>query len=422
MKPTSCSFRVLGLGAALLMAAPAHGQQEYAHGNFRVRVQPARSGDGSVAMLYVRSPADDVGMISWTCTGGGVQPAVRLGGEAAANGTRRVVLRFDSDRADTVALRAQAGSGTWSVPAPRIAAFTTRTRTASRLVIRVLGGGGATGREFAYDLTGSTAALDRLPCARDPQAPGTFVGQGVGRERPREDEGGTYELASVEERPSPINTRELLRALERSYPPLLRDARVAGTVQVRFRVLPDGTVDTTSIRITRSSQEEFNQPTIDAVSILRFRPAKVGGRPVRAWVELPISWTVEGPPADSADGKPVEPGSFTGAGPDSQGAYEVSAVEVVPQPLNARDLTRALERNYPPLARDARVNGHVQVRLRVMADGRVDPESISIVESSHELFEEPTRNAVQVLRFRPARVNGRDVAVWVTLPIVWTPP
>lgn len=103
---------------------------------------------------------------------------------------------------------------------------------------------------------------------------------------------GTYELSAVEEQPRPTNLADLRRQLERNYPPLLRDARVTGTVQVRMRVTPDGTVDANSISITSSSHEQFNDPTIRSVQRLRFRPAKVNGRPVAVWVELPIQWQV----------------------------------------------------------------------------------------------------------------------------------
>jgi protein TonB len=103
---------------------------------------------------------------------------------------------------------------------------------------------------------------------------------------------GTYELSAVEEQPRPTNIADLRRQLERNYPPLLRDARVTGTVQVRMRVMEDGTVDAGSIQVTSSSHEQFNDPTIRSVQRLRFRPAKVNGRPVKVWVELPIQWTV----------------------------------------------------------------------------------------------------------------------------------
>jgi protein TonB len=103
---------------------------------------------------------------------------------------------------------------------------------------------------------------------------------------------GTYELSAVEEQPRATNLPDLRRQLERNYPPLLRDARVTGTVQVRMRVTADGTVDVGSITVTSSSHEQFNDPTVRSVQRLRFRPAKVNGRPVAVWVELPVTWTV----------------------------------------------------------------------------------------------------------------------------------
>jgi TonB family protein len=108
----------------------------------------------------------------------------------------------------------------------------------------------------------------------------------------REDppEVGTYELSAVEEQPAPTNIAELRRQLERNYPPLLRDAGVVGTVQVRFRVLENGTVDVPSITVTSSTHEGFDEPSIRSVQRLRFRPAKVNNRPVKVWVELPIQW------------------------------------------------------------------------------------------------------------------------------------
>lgn len=112
----------------------------------------------------------------------------------------------------------------------------------------------------------------------------------VEREAPADE--GTYELSAVEELPRVSNGSDFARQLARNYPPLLRDAGVTGTVQVRFRVLEDGRVDGESIQITSTSHEQFNDPTMRAVRALRFRPAKVNGRPVKVWVEQPIQWTV----------------------------------------------------------------------------------------------------------------------------------
>jgi periplasmic protein TonB len=106
--------------------------------------------------------------------------------------------------------------------------------------------------------------------------------------------------------------------------------------------------------------------------------------------------------------------------PPDEGTYELAAVEEQPRLSNQAEIARQLERNYPALLRDAGVQGVVQVRMRVMEDGRVDPASITIVSASHEQFGDATRRTVERLRFRPARVGGRPVRVWVELPIQWT--
>lgn len=111
-----------------------------------------------------------------------------------------------------------------------------------------------------------------------------------------------YELAQVEEQPRPTNVNALRRELERRYPPELRDQGARATVQVRFRVTPQGTTDAFSISST--TDRRFNQATIDAVRLLRFTPARVNGRAVYVWVELPIQWEVG--PAQGRDRQGVD--------------------------------------------------------------------------------------------------------------------
>ncbi|MBB4635451.1 energy transducer TonB [Longimicrobium terrae] len=101
---------------------------------------------------------------------------------------------------------------------------------------------------------------------------------------------GIYELKDVTVQPRPINVPELQRAMELSYPEALRFAGTTGMVQVRFVVEKDGR--TSGATITRSTEIGFNNPTVYSVSALRFSPARVNGRPVRVWVELPIQWQV----------------------------------------------------------------------------------------------------------------------------------
>ncbi|HKP76416.1 MAG TPA: TonB family protein, partial [Longimicrobiaceae bacterium] len=105
--------------------------------------------------------------------------------------------------------------------------------------------------------------------------------------------------------------------------------------------------------------------------------------------------------------------------PPDEGTYELSAVEEQPELSNRSEVARQLSRNYPPLLRDAGVVGTVTVRMRVLENGTVDPESVSIENSTHEAFGDAARRVVERMRFRPAKVGGKAVKVWVTLPVTF---
>jgi protein TonB len=103
------------------------------------------------------------------------------------------------------------------------------------------------------------------------------------------DSTGAYELGQVEEAPRATNARRLQRALQRLYPAPLKAAGVGGEVQVRFRVGPDGTVS--HAHVIDTTDDRFNAATISLVHELRFTPARIGGRPVPVWMEVPIAWS-----------------------------------------------------------------------------------------------------------------------------------
>jgi protein TonB len=71
---------------------------------------------------------------------------------------------------------------------------------------------------------------------------------------------------------------------------------------------------------------------------------------------------------------------------------------------------------YPDQLRAAGVTGRVVVRLIVDTTGRVEPASVIIRESSHDLFAQAVRAVLPTLRFVPADVGGRKVRMLVDLP------
>jgi TonB family protein len=91
--------------------------------------------------------------------------------------------------------------------------------------------------------------------------------------------------------PSIINREQVVQAMVREYPALLRDAGIGGTIRVYFFIDEDGVVRDT--RIDQSS----GHPALDAAAlsvagVYRFRPALNRDKPTPVWVSFPITFQV----------------------------------------------------------------------------------------------------------------------------------
>jgi TonB family protein len=85
--------------------------------------------------------------------------------------------------------------------------------------------------------------------------------------------------------------------------------------------------------------------------------------------------------------------------------------------LATRDLARLINRAYPPSLKAHPVPGSADVHMLILATGRVDSASVSYETASSPAFGFAATQVARQLRFRPAKVGGRPVAVWVTYPI-----
>jgi TonB family protein len=181
--------------------------------------------------------------------------------------------------------------------------------------------------------------------------------------------------------------------------------------------------------VVASTDSAFDAPTLAALGVLRFTPAeRGGGTPVAARVQIPVSWQPPAPPADPAaqgvvsasgqqvNGEPVYRMTPVVAEVD---AYELGAVEEMPQVRNAGALRREMNRLYPAELRARRISAQVHVRFRVDAQGV--PGTFRVTRSSDPRFDAVSVEALPVLRFRPAKVDGKPVPVWVELPLHWEP-
>ena len=227
------------------------------------------------------------------------------------------------------------------------------------------------------------------------------------------DSARVYDLHEVETLPRPQNAAEFATVLQHAYPAHLRQSGVGGTVQVAFVVGTDG--QPRDVRVVSTSDSSFSAPTVQVVSLLRFSPAQVQGRPAAVQVEQPIVWVTEAAPVGAADSTPQATASA--AAPDTLGAYEVAAVTEPPRARNVGAIASAMQRLYPRALRDAGRRGEVVVRFIVEPDGSTS--HAHIVRSSDPGFEAPTLEVVRTMRFHPGRRGGAPVRVWVQVPIQW---
>jgi periplasmic protein TonB len=75
---------------------------------------------------------------------------------------------------------------------------------------------------------------------------------------------------------------------------------------------------------------------------------------------------------------------------------------------------------YPPALRQVGVTGAVTLRYVVGVDGKVEPATMAVIDSSNASFAAAAIQAILGARFRPARLHGRSVRQLVEQVIRFT--
>lgn len=78
---------------------------------------------------------------------------------------------------------------------------------------------------------------------------------------------------------------------------------------------------------------------------------------------------------------------------------------------------------YPTALYERKVQGNVTLRLWIDGDGRVQPESTSVAESSgYASFDSAAVKGSEQLRFSPAKLRGQPIPVTVLFPVYFRHP
>lgn len=133
------------------------------------------------------------------------------------------------------------------------------------------GGGIGTGHGMGYDA-------------------GDGPGEGPGRDGGRGD--GSYRPGSTAPRDSAVATRAvILNAPRPEYTELAREHKTQGAIRVRVMLGADGRVRNATV--TRGLPDGLNEKAVEAVSKLRFEPARdASGRAVDSWLTISVVFTI----------------------------------------------------------------------------------------------------------------------------------
>jgi TonB family protein len=75
--------------------------------------------------------------------------------------------------------------------------------------------------------------------------------------------------------------------------------------------------------------------------------------------------------------------------------------------------------SYPDELKRARIEGIVIVEARIDTTGMVELASVKVIESPDLRFDEPAKEFVLKSRYRPARVDGRSIPMYVRVPVLF---
>jgi len=225
-------------------------------------------------------------------------------------------------------------------------------------------------------------------------------------------------------RPDVKNRSDIAQAMEESYPPLLRDAGIGGTVNIWFFIDEEGVTRRTFIGDGSSGHPALDDAALRVADVIEFTPAMNKDKPVPVWISLPVTFSTRSGSAD-APARPTTPvrdrdsESRPVGNPTLPEGVEFTPFTVRPDIKNRSEIARVMESEYPPLLRDAGIGGTVQVWFFLDEEGIL--RGVRMGESSgHGALDDAALRVARAIEFTPAMNRDEPVPVWISLPITFT--
>lgn len=91
---------------------------------------------------------------------------------------------------------------------------------------------------------------------------------------------------------------------------------------------------------------------------------------------------------------------------------KIAFTQELPKPINMGEVRKAI--GYPPVAREANIQG--QVMLRILVDEKGNYMRHIVSKAAHPLLQLEVEKHVHELRFTPNLQNGKPIKCWVNIP------
>jgi TonB family protein len=197
-----------------------------------------------------------------------------------------------------------------------------------------------------------------------------------------------------------------------AYPPLARQARIQGTVVLRVEINKSGDVENVQLF---SGHPMLAPAAIEAVRQWKYKPYLLNGEPVNVETQVTVNFTLaDDPPAegvvgDSPGGLPPEQqGGLAPSTPEGADRRGVPQRVRVPPGVMGGLLVSKVRPEYPPDAKQARIQGTVLLQTTIDKEGNVS--NIQLI-SGHPLLVPAAIDAVRQWKYKSYLLNGQPVEV-----------
>jgi TonB family protein len=192
---------------------------------------------------------------------------------------------------------------------------------------------------------------------------------------------------------------KIIKEVNPQYPKSAKKFGLEGAVEVKVWVNKRGKVR--RVIIQQSNGEMLNQAAAEAARQFEFKPAKIKGKSVEVWVNIPFHFRLNDSTAFSSEPE-VSVSNDETPPPESVPFERTPAIIKIVEPI------------YPAIARGAGLEGSVYVKIWIDKMGK--PKKVVIQKSASDIFDQAVIEAVRQFVFRPARMQSRPVDAWVSIP------